>query len=173
MIPRKLQINYKNKVFEIDSIFRTAKNGKTLVYLHCGAGSKEDFQPIFQSRELESYGILAFDFPGCGNSSYPEDSKIEVIDLVTISTYVIREFNIQNIIVVGHSLGGLIGLFLATTDEQVVGFINVEGNLSKENCLFSEKVVKSSFEEFKNKLLPNLINTCSSSNNLGMSFGLF
>ena len=80
-IPRKLQINYKNKVLEIDSIFRTAKNGKTLVYLHCGAGSKEDFQPIFQSRELESYGILAFDFPGCGNSSYPEDSKIEVIDL--------------------------------------------------------------------------------------------
>jgi pimeloyl-ACP methyl ester carboxylesterase len=62
---------------------------------------------------------------------------------------------------VGHSLGGLVGLLLACKHKGLLtAFVNVEGNLVAEDCFFSREVMtlpflgheKDYFERFSNKL---------------------
>lgn len=167
MSAEKYTLHYKNQTLDLKYFIRSGSE-KTILYLHGGACSSKDFFEATKREELKSYTIVMFDFPGCGESSYPINNPLELDDLIEITRDVIKHFNFHNITLIGHSTGGLVALKYIVKYGDIDGFISVEGNLAPENCVFSRKVVASkNFDEFKNKTWPELKNNLRSSKNLG------
>ena len=167
MEAKKLKISYKDTELEIEYFIRRGQ-GKTLLYLHGGACSKDDFLEATSVKELNGYTIFAFDFPGCGNSPYPKDQKLNVDDLAEITKKIIEKLNLKNIVLIGHSMGGLVAMLYLEKYKKALAFISIEGNLAPENCVFSREVAhKAEFEEFKNKNFPKLQESLSKSENIG------
>ena len=73
METKKIEIEYGSKLLQIECLLRYGpenSDGKTILYLHGLGCSKDDFAPAAEVKELEHFTLAAFDFPGCGNSSY-------------------------------------------------------------------------------------------------------
>lgn len=117
--------------------------GQALLYLHGLGSTKEDFLGAFDSPLFREYTLLAFDFPGSGKSSYPEGLEVAMLDLVEITNQLISQMGLNDLTLIGHSMGGLVGLLYTDTyPEQVRRFINIEGNLAPEDCaVFSRQSV--------------------------------
>jgi pimeloyl-ACP methyl ester carboxylesterase len=65
---------------------------------------------------LEKYKIIAIDFPGHGLSEhYPPGKFYYFIDYVTIIIEVIEELNLDNVILMGHSMGAAIATFVSAS----------------------------------------------------------
>jgi pimeloyl-ACP methyl ester carboxylesterase len=111
------------------------------VYLHGLGSTKDDFLEAFESPSFSDSTLLAFDFPGSGESSYPEELELAMPDLVEITAELIRQLGLEDITLIGHSMGGLVGLLYADAyPERVRRFINIEGNLAPEDCgVFSRR----------------------------------
>ncbi|MDY6965394.1 MAG: alpha/beta hydrolase [Halobacteriota archaeon] len=152
----ELEITYRDRVLKISYSLRRGGEA-TVLYIHGLGCSKDDFLAATEVRELKAHTLLAFDFPGCGNSTYPEDMALEIDDLVEITDIVVSELGLAGFVLIGHSMGGLVALLYAEKyAEKVKAFINVEGNLGSENSTISRKVAKISFEEFNERVFPNL-----------------
>lgn len=95
---------------------------------------------IDPERVLPGRRLLVPDIPGTGRSAGLEDMSVE--DITTMARGLIKHLDAGPAIVVGHSMGGLAGLFLCRdTPEVVAGFVNVEGNLGPGDCFVSRRVV--------------------------------
>ena len=151
-----VELMYKGRHFTIDYSCRCGRTG-TVLFLHGLGCSKDDFREALHRPELEAYTLLAMDFPGCGHSPYPEDAALGIDDLVEITQLVLATLKITKTVLVGHSMGGLVGLLFAERYNAVVeGFINVEGNLAPESCIFSRAVTRSDFQQFATTNFPAL-----------------
>ncbi|MHC1611051.1 MAG: alpha/beta fold hydrolase [Candidatus Methanospirareceae archaeon] len=161
MRSERLEIIYKDHLLQIDYFIRRGEEG-TIVYLHGLGSSKDDFIEAVSSAELQAYTLIAFDFPGCGSSPYPEDITLNIDDLVEITHLVLSSLPVDDLVIIGHSMGGLVALlFVERYGEHVKGFINVEGNLAPEDCFFSREVTQhynfthfttTTFKDIKHRL---------------------
>jgi pimeloyl-ACP methyl ester carboxylesterase len=147
---KKLKINFKNEQFLIEYFLRKGEFKETLLYLHGGACSKEDFLCSIKIKDLNKYNIVAFDFLGCGNSPYSKNKSLNIDNLVEITKLVIEKLKLQNITLIGHSMGGLIAFLYIEKFNSIKSFINIEGNLAPESCVFSYKVAHSSYKNYEN-----------------------
>ncbi|MBN1455215.1 MAG: alpha/beta hydrolase [Methanomicrobia archaeon] len=139
-----------------------------VVFLHGLGCSKRDFQAAFEYPALMDYTLLTFDLPGCGDSPYPETLTLNMDDLVEITHLVIAALPVKDIVLVGHSMGGLVALlYTERFRNNVRGFINVEGNLSAEDCFFSRLVVQADFAEFTRTVFPELKDRLKHAENRG------
>lgn len=164
---KKLRIKYHNSILLIDYFIRKGEE-TPLIYLHGLGCSKKDFEGALVFSGLKDNTLMAFDFPGCGNSSYPKGFHLNMDDLVNITELVVSKLNLKNFIIVGHSMGGLVALLYAEKRKgKFKGFINVEGNLASEDCFFSREVVGHSFKEFKAKIFPSIIKRVEQRQNKG------
>lgn len=167
MITKKLNVTYEGILLEIEYFLRPGAE-TTLLYLHGGGCSKDDFIEAVQRKELTGYTLVGFDFPGCGNSPYPPQSRLNIDDLVEITQLVIENLRLNNIVLIGHSMGGLISLLLAERHpSRIQAFVSVEGNLSSDSCNFSRKIISFSLEEWEKVEFPKLIKTLTESGNKG------
>jgi pimeloyl-ACP methyl ester carboxylesterase len=131
-----LTIQYRGIPVHIAYFIRPGEE-KTVLSLHGLGSSKNDFARALRVRDLGRYSLAAFDFPGCGNSSYPEDIAFDVDDLVEITHLLICNLSLINVILLGHSMGGLVSLLYAERHgTQVKALLNVEGNLAPRDCFF-------------------------------------
>jgi pimeloyl-ACP methyl ester carboxylesterase len=167
MIVKKLRISLKGIPLEIAYFFRLG-NETTLLYLHGGGCSKNDFAESLKRKELAQFTLVGFDFPGCGDSPYPATTSLNIDDLVEITQLVTNKLGLKNIVLVGHSMGGLVALLLAEKyPDHIKAFISVEGNLSPDSCNFSRKIIGFGLEEWKEKEFPRLITELLESGNIG------
>jgi pimeloyl-ACP methyl ester carboxylesterase len=144
--PKTISITYNNQSFRIEYFLRPGQS-PALLYLHGLGCSKDDFDGAAEIGSLRDRTLIAFDFPGHGNSNYPE--KLDMDDLVEITALVIKKLDLHDMIIVGHSMGGLAGLlFCEKYPGKARGFINVEGNLKSEDCFFSRQVTETDYETF-------------------------
>jgi len=165
---QKLEIVYEDQPFPIDYFILPRAGNDAVVYLHGLGCSKNDFLEAFHRSELQDYTLLAFDFPGCGNSPYPDGLPLEIDDLAEITHLVVSTLKIDDFVIIGHSMGGLVALLHAERyGEQVKGFVNVEGNLAPEDCFFSREVAQHSFDYFTTTTLPELKRRLTHSPNRG------
>ncbi|HEV2403481.1 MAG TPA: alpha/beta hydrolase [Candidatus Saccharimonadales bacterium] len=117
---------------------------------------------------MGSRSIVAFDFPGCGNSAYPHGTHLTLGDLVDITDHVVSVLKLQSFTLIGHSMGGAVGLeYTRRHTEQVKCFINIEGNLVPEDCFMTRQLSSVPYEQFRCKQLPELIEKCRKSTNVG------
>ncbi len=156
-------VPYDGGVHELEYFIRTGKK-RTWLYLHGLGCSKGDFFSAAKNEKFDDYTLVAFDFPGHGGSNYSR--LVEVNDLVDITHGFINELKRDDIVLIGHSLGGLVGLLLAEKHLQsITAFVDIEGNLHVENCHFSSAVADVSFDEFQGKTLPGFLQRLHTSEN--------
>ncbi len=161
----KLEITHRGIPLEIAYFIRRGKK-ETVLYLHGLGCSKSDFLQATEVELLHDHTIIALDFPGHGNSAYLENLGID--DLIEITHSFAEKLKLNNIVLIGFSLGGLVALLFAEKyPEKVKAFINIEGNLAYEDCFFSRQVSQVDFGTFERETFPNFKLKLGSSENRG------
>jgi pimeloyl-ACP methyl ester carboxylesterase len=165
---RTIDVLYKDRIFNIEFFYRQGHK-ETIVLLHGLGGSKENYYEACKSDSLANHTLIFFDNPGTGNSTYYEDFLLNVDDLAAISSLFIEHLNISNFILCGTSMGGLTTLLYLKNDrkEKVKAYINIEGNLLPEDCMFSSKVVAYDFDTFDTLIFPKTILDMKAKGNTG------
>ncbi len=83
--------------------------GKPIVFLHGYLENKYLWQSIFN--HFKEYHCIAFDLPGCGESEVQPEQTIN--SMATAVKNTLEQFNINNAIIIGHSMGGYVALSYA------------------------------------------------------------
>jgi pimeloyl-ACP methyl ester carboxylesterase len=128
------------------------ENIPTIVFLHGFGSSKDFFRYAFNNPSLSNYNLIALDLIGFGDSSSPEGFSYEMSNQAFFMYQVLIKLGISDIHLVAHSMGGLIGMeMFSQSPPQVKSFINLEGNLTIEDCFITGKVLEYSFNAFCDK----------------------
>ncbi|KAI0414671.1 Alpha/Beta hydrolase protein [Xylaria grammica] len=84
--------------------------GPSILFVHGLGGTTNAYQTLVSG--LEEFDLVRFDWSGHGRSAVPKSTSIDLY--VDDCKAVISHFGLDRIILVGHSLGGLISLHLAS-----------------------------------------------------------
>nr|WP_042195075.1 alpha/beta hydrolase [Kibdelosporangium sp. MJ126-NF4]CEL21633.1 probable hydrolase [Kibdelosporangium sp. MJ126-NF4]CTQ92414.1 probable hydrolase [Kibdelosporangium sp. MJ126-NF4] len=121
-----------------------------IVFLHGIGCAKESFADAFDVPALAGYSLCAFDLPGHGESSRMSDYSLPSYADVTVQA--VNALAAKRVFVVGHSMGGAVGLLAAARLTNLAGFVNVEGNLVADDCgLVSRKTARTGFDTFTSR----------------------
>jgi pimeloyl-ACP methyl ester carboxylesterase len=144
-----IRLNYEDSNLGIS--YSLSKGvGESIVFIHGLGCSKDFFKGVWRFPEYEKYTILAFDLLGFGNSSKPKDFSYTMEEHAEICKLAIEKLHLERIHLVGHSMGGAIGLFLIEKiGAKVISFTNLEGNLVGEDCKLSREAIRYSLEDFE------------------------
>jgi pimeloyl-ACP methyl ester carboxylesterase len=144
---RKFQLHYFDRPGPED----------TILYVHGLGCSSDDFIGMTEQPALEGCRLVSYDQPGCGRSPYDVDHPVNIDCLVDVMEAFVNAIALDRFLLVGASMGGLVGLLYAERHpDKLRGFINVEGNLTSEDCIFSRHVVGNSFEHFDENVFPKI-----------------
>lgn len=136
----------------------TGEGDRTVLFIH-GLGSSHDvFLPSREYSFFNEYRLLFVDLPGFGRSDKQENYDYSMRNGVDVCLGLLKYLHIDGVILVAHSLGGVIAQLVAE-EIDVEAFINCEGNLTINDCKLSlyiyaqglDKFVKSGFDELKEK----------------------
>jgi len=107
--------------------------------------------------ELQPFRLISVDHPGCGDSPYEHNESLDIDGIVELIESFVDNLGLDHFLLVGGSMGGLIALLYAERNlNQIVGFVNVEGNLAPEDCMFSRNVIPHSYVHFKQTIFPQI-----------------
>ncbi|MHA2225795.1 MAG: alpha/beta fold hydrolase [Candidatus Hodarchaeales archaeon] len=121
----------------------------TIVFVHGFGSSKEYFKHAFSSASLDGYSLIALDLVGFGQSSTDNSFSYSMRDHSRIVIKTLDLMKIQSFHLCTHSMGGLVGIEIAERfPNRIETFLNLEGNLSLEDCFMTGKVIESSYKDF-------------------------
>jgi pimeloyl-ACP methyl ester carboxylesterase len=165
---KSMRIVHKGKPFSIEYFYRPGK-AETILFVHGLGGAKENFWEACKSSALSDHTLIGFDNPGTGNSTYYDDFPLDVDDVAAITTLFVEQLKLSHFILVGASMGGLITLLYLKREglNKVKAYINIEGNLMPEDCMFSSKVVGYDFDTFANEVFARTVVTMKEKRNPG------
>lgn len=135
--------------FEVDgvnlriaSIHREGRRAP-LVFLHGFGSTKEDYADVAYHPQFDGRRIVAFDAPGCGATECADLSALSIPFLRRTAERVLQHHGIDRFHLVGHSMGGLTALMLASeASRSVLSITNIEGNVSPEDCFLSRQILE-------------------------------
>ncbi len=132
-------------------------SGPVILYIHGLGCSKADFAEMTAASVLRDFRLLSVDHPGCGESPYDEQYPLNIDGLVTLIEAFVDNLGLDDFLLVGGSLGGLVGLLYAERHpDRTAGFVNVEGNLAPEDCMFSRNVISHPYLHFERVIFPQI-----------------
>jgi pimeloyl-ACP methyl ester carboxylesterase len=112
-----------------------------VVFLHGFGSTKEDYLDIAGQRDFAGHPFLAYDAPGCGETSCEDLAGLSIPFLVKTAHAVLDHAGIRRFHLVGHSMGGLTALLLAHSEPgRVLSLVDIEGNLAPEDCFLSRQI---------------------------------
>ncbi|KAJ5710137.1 hypothetical protein N7493_009729 [Penicillium malachiteum] len=112
-----------------------------ILFLHGFGSCKEDLADLPLHKSLQNYSLLAYDAPGCGQSTSSDLSITDIPFLVATSEAILSHFKINKFHLIGHSMGGLTALLLAKRHpDRILSFIDIKGNLAPEDCFLSRQI---------------------------------
>jgi pimeloyl-ACP methyl ester carboxylesterase len=137
--------------------FDRDRSGPAILYIHGLGCSKADFIEMTSAFELQDFRLLSVDHPGCGESPYDDTNPLNIDGLVTLIETFVDNLGLADFLLVGGSLGGLVGLLYAERHlNRIAGFVNVEGNLAPEDCMFSRNVIPHPYAHFERVIFPQI-----------------
>lgn len=167
MTTNTCMVSYSNRSLPIEYSYRRGGEG-SLLYLHGLGCSKSDFAAALTRPELENFTVAGFDFPGCGKSGYFPGLPLDLDSLVDITRQVALTLSLDQPVIAGHSMGGVVGLlYILRYPSNVKAFINIEGNLISDDCFFSRRVAECGPQEFERTVFPDFIRLLEQSSNRG------
>jgi pimeloyl-ACP methyl ester carboxylesterase len=123
---------------------------ESIVFIPGLGASKSTFDTCFELASFRDYTLAAIDLPGCGDSGGLDNFSYRIKDQADLVLKWIKDLGLDHINLVGHSMGGVISLYLAAAlGKRVKKFFNLEGNLSREDCFFSGKIASFPKEVFE------------------------
>ena len=143
------------------SCFFQRGDKESIAFIHGFGASKEAFFEAFHFREFHALTMIAPDLIGFGDSEKPSDFSYMMKDQARILRKVIDALGLDQLNLVTHSMGGIIGIELAEMIPDRIGsFTNAEGNITAEDCTMSRRVADMSagcfaregFEQLKRSL---------------------
>lgn len=125
----------------------TIREGRPSLLLVHGLGdSGLAFAEIFEDGRFDAFNIVAPDLLGYGRSSHSRSYAFDVhLDCLW---QVIDHFGLEQITVVGHSMGGDLGTLLCLQEAKprITRFLNVEGNLTQCDLFISGEAARAADE---------------------------
>lgn len=122
-----------------------------IIYLHGGPSSPDSFiNYTFQKYLTDEYTVVSWDQRGCGRTYFKnaekdfqnETASFEQAqsDLDELVTYIIKRFNTEKVIIIGHSYGTMLGSqYVINHPEKVKAYIGVGQVVSIESDIYSYK----------------------------------
>ena len=165
---RTVELLHKGRKFNIEYFFRPGHR-ETILFVHGLGGAKENFWEACKADYLADHSLYCFDNPGTGNSTYHNEMPLDVDDLAAFTALFVDQLSIDNFILCGTSMGGLTTLLYLrdVRPGKVKAYVNIEGNLMPEDCMFSSKVVTYDFDTFTRKIFPYTIVEMKKNGNTG------
>lgn len=131
----------------------------TLLWIHGLGESGLGFEDLFANPRLAAWSMVAPDLAGYGKSPWP-DSPLRLREQAAALADWLGARVGDPVVVVGHSMGGVVGTILCElAPDSVRGFINVEGNISIEDCTFSSRAAALELEVFLSKGFGDLLDS--------------
>jgi pimeloyl-ACP methyl ester carboxylesterase len=135
---------------------RLRLGGDDLVVMLHGLGcTKESFSEAFRAPQLKNLSLCSFDFPGHGESGswhrneYSLDAYALVTERVLEQVRAMLPGRPGRVFLVGHSMGGAVGLLAAQGIPALTHYMSVEGNLVADDCgLISRRIAGESSARF-------------------------
>ncbi len=101
----------------VEIAYETRGEGPPVVFLHCWMGNRSlYFEQV--ARFSRDYRCISMDFPGHGESGPSEDYSVEYFGEVVAG--LMRELGVERAVFVGHSMGGMVSLYLALEHPELV-----------------------------------------------------
>ncbi|GAO44893.1 alpha/beta fold hydrolase [Flavihumibacter petaseus] len=159
---------YRDHRFNIEYFYRHGSKD-IIVFAHGLGGCKENFWEAVKSEALCNNTLIAMDNPGTGNSTYYDHLCWNIDDLVNVMELFITHLALDSFWLCGSSMGGLTTLryLKGANAHKVKGYINIEGNLLAEDCMFSAKVVRHDWPTFQQQIFDNTVREMKSKGNTG------
>jgi pimeloyl-ACP methyl ester carboxylesterase len=112
-----------------------------ILFLHGFGSTKEDYADIVHHRAFDGQPVVAYDAPGCGETKCGDLTAISIPFLVDTALAVLDRLGVKRFHLVGHSMGGLTALMLASGHpDRVLSFVDIEGNVAPEDCFLSRQI---------------------------------
>jgi pimeloyl-ACP methyl ester carboxylesterase len=147
-----IEVKYQGRRVRLSTRIRLS-GPDLVIFLHGLGCAKDSFDAAFDVPSLGNHSLCSFDFPGHGGSArmepdlYTLDSFAEITALLVRSLR--RRLAVRQVHIVGHSMGGVVGLLASKEVEDLAGYVSVEGNLVSEDCgLVSRDTAGQDAEEF-------------------------
>ncbi len=122
------------KIDNINLYARVAGEGKPIVMLHGFGTSSFSFRFIMPSL-AKKYKVFAIDLKGFGDSPKPKDGAYSVYDQAMLVSKFIKDHNLKDIILVGHSFGGGVALSLALLEPN-----NIKAMILLDSAAYRQKL---------------------------------
>ncbi len=117
-----------------------------VLYVHGLGESGLCFERVMADPRLADWAHLAVDLEGYGKSLWAAE-PFALDEHAQRLARLIDRLSLESVVVVGHSMGGVIGTLLCERLAGTArGFVNVEGNLSLPDCGYSGRAVEFSLE---------------------------
>ena len=114
------------------------------------ASAKTHFRHAFDVSSLRRFTVVAIDLVGFGESRGPESFEYAMEDQARVMLKVLDVLKTESFHLCAHSMGGLVAMKMAELEpERILSLIDMEGNLTPEDCFFSGRVAELSFEAFE------------------------
>jgi pimeloyl-ACP methyl ester carboxylesterase len=147
----ELRVVWHGHSFYLPYLYREGAEGPAILFVHGLGGAKENFYWALQSPALANCTLVMFDLPGTGLAEFVPSAELDVSALSEMAQEVAAALLPGPHWLAGASMGGLIALlqFRRSGLDRIQGFINIEGNLCSEDCMFSRRVVAHTLESFE------------------------
>lgn len=121
---------------------------RTILYLHGMGESGLCFERIMNDKQLAGWSHIALDLSGYGKTPWP-DSPLGIEEHAILIADWLYDKRIDQVVLLGHSLSGVIGSMICEKSVGLIeAFINVEGNISLDDCMISGRVACTSLDDF-------------------------
>jgi pimeloyl-ACP methyl ester carboxylesterase len=139
------------------SFFDRAGPRDPIVFVHGLGNAASNFEDLPHEPALDAHRLIALDFPGCGQSPYPAGHRLEISHVAELLSTFVDTLELPRFLLVGASMGGLTSLLYAEQHpERLLAFVNVEGNLAPEDCMYSRVVAAHDYETFSTVVFPGI-----------------
>lgn len=126
---------------EHDLVVRRIGEGRELVWIHGLGEQSASFDPIVQ--RLPGFTHVLVDLPGYGRAPWPAQPE----SLEAVADRLAAWIGDRAPILAGHSMGGVLAQWVAERTP-VAAVIDIDGNLSRGDCVFSGQAAESTLEDF-------------------------
>ncbi|WP_132995562.1 alpha/beta fold hydrolase [Sporanaerobacter acetigenes] len=125
----------------IDINYIVEGNGPNVLLLHGWGANIDTMMPIFNLL-VKNFRVYAIDFPGFGQSEEPSE-VFGVYDYARVAKKFIDNFNMDEVILIGHSFGGRVSIVLSSQYKNLVKkmiLIDSAGLIPKRGAKYYIKV---------------------------------
>jgi pimeloyl-ACP methyl ester carboxylesterase len=162
----RVAVEWRGATFSLPYLFRSGP-GPAILFVHGLGAAKEIFHSAFLSRALAECTLVTFDLPGSGLAEFAEG--LDVSGLADLTQALADRLLPGPYFFAGSSMGGLIALLQMRRHgfDRIQGFMNLEGNLCPEDCMYSRRVIPHSLEVFADFVYAQIIDDMRASPHTG------